>query len=357
MTERTLVAVSVDLAPQKAFEGHLFPALTAAGWQVRGFFGSNIDTGELWEEIKDSTVVLSGLASKEENAKPECLALSWAKAANKKIAVFCDTYRGFRRSHFARYREDTDLLFVVNENDAQEACAVFPASTHIVVSGNPTRELMTFPPVSYAESRALIGAESETLVVFVSGSKTSQHNRRLLKKIARARLILVGCPQLGPILIVFGAHPNDEGLKNNPHYYRALADEWNIIVHTKDTISSDKLIPGADLVISSSGSSSDDAAIIAGIPCINYLLEEVFDDRLASEIGAHVPPLADYSGAFTVLGGSGNLAVAMAALLPQSHISSNVQRSVAGYARQLITPRAKGTAAKTMADALTELVA
>lgn len=265
-----VVMVGCDVAPSKAFK-MLQPALEERGIEVVSFLGHGKPGFASKEELEKATdgasIVLVGMSSEKEHRIEEIAACELAREKGIPFGCYSDTFGVYNRIGFEDLSKDASLLFVLNQDDAQKAEAVFPKAK-IIASGNPTHEEQAFPLMSYKEARNVIGVRDDEKMILVSAGKKLTINTVFFGGVIEAahHLIEGGNPH-----IVLGLHPGDP---NKPEAYADLEKYSTIPVSivTKEIILTPDLVCACDILVHWA-SGPEIGAIYQRKPIINHFTE------------------------------------------------------------------------------------
>ncbi len=220
---------------------------------------------EVMEACLCSDVIVTGCSSSDFLSREEALAMRIAKMTGKPLVVYADTFKVYRAPWFEFARNAVSLAFVQSEDDCKDASGYFP-NARVVVTGSPVIEAAFYPPTTRAEVNARLGLSDDTRMVLVSTAKEFKENEALLKPVLQAMRVLGQ-----DYVLTVSSHPGD---LNDKGSYQKWADEAGVPMrlYEKGVISSQELLPRADVVITGGSAIAIEAAC-QRIPVIDFLSE------------------------------------------------------------------------------------
>ncbi len=257
--------VARDIAPSRCFE--MVKSSIPNENKVISFLGHGKPIKEPIEHImwqaKNSDIILLGMSSSIELSKEERIVADCAIEENVPYGFYADTYGVSKRAWFEKYRDNASFLFVVSENDAEEAKDLYP-NAKIVISGNPIRDGYFSLKHSRKDVRKILSiAYNETMVLCPGG-------KDLVSNILHFGAVLETLHRISDrkFKVFFTLHPGD---LNAPSMYSDLVEHSKIPVSlkTKEEITSSNMISAADIVIDL-GSDVGVEAACQRIPVISY---------------------------------------------------------------------------------------
>lgn len=277
-----VLAVARDMAPSDAFT-RLFKCQTDS-LEIKCLVGNGKpfqeSTGQIKEQVGDADAVLLGMSSSPELSQEELAAGREAVILGKPIFLYADRFGTWSRPWFKELWPYVQCLFVINEQEAGKARALYPNNTEVVVSGNPIWEDFAFPTMSRPEVRNKLGIADDETFILVPGGKVLAINILLLDAVIEASL------KLAPwkFRIIFTPHPGDQ---NDRKFYMEIfsftcTDTVKAEIIEKDTMSSTVAVVGADLVVDSASTIGIQAAFIR-TPAITFLNKVVLGRMLLIE--------------------------------------------------------------------------
>lgn len=221
-------------------------------------------------------VVITGMSSSEELATPEVAASEAAIQAGKKVIWYGDLFGTVLRPCFSHMRKNVRMLWVLDRYEQQDAANYYPASTEIVVTGNPAIEQAYFPEWDRATAREKLGASDNDFVLIVPGGKEFE----IIKNLYTEAVIVAHRihKKTGMRFKIFLAtHPGDRNLDNEEkrkqYFDLEISDRdgFTVKVLTKaDGLPTPKIISAGDGMISSMSTTGIDAAI-QRVPVIDII--------------------------------------------------------------------------------------
>lgn len=263
--------VARDAAPSRAFV-RFKTELERRGHEVCGFLGDgkplSVSLDEIGNKVEDMDIAVIGMSSSEELAEPELAALAAAHTCDVSFGFYLDTANCHNREWFGEYRNQARFFFAVNEREQKKVAAAYPEAL-VVATGNPLREDAFFPKFTHNQVREKLGVTKEETLVLAPGGKSPVVNilvwGALLEALARVpnRMIRVALTchpgdrtpfAIDPAVVqdVYG-----EGIeKAQLNLYGDLvkfapksAIPMKVGFVLKSVISTDDMVPGADLIV------------------------------------------------------------------------------------------------------------
>lgn len=280
-----VVMVGYDIAPSMAFElisSDFGPA------DVVLFAGHgkpmHVSLDDILERACSADVVLCGMSSPRENAETEIAALEIAYQNGVPLGLYADTFGAVYREWFTMHADKVNFVFVINEKEALSARQIYK-NAHVFVSGNPVVEQVFFPKVTSGEARARLGISDETSLILSPGHKFDVFTLPLWACVADAAEQLLESYGNNATVVIASVHPGDERYQKNPHCYDRLVQyaKGRVRLVTRDEISTQDILPGADIVVTTL-STSDQEAACQRIPVLEFL-PSVAKGRLEENFG------------------------------------------------------------------------
>ena len=260
MSLRKAVLVAQDAAPSGCFK-RLEPVLKEKGFDTVLMIGEGKSTmlademqDKIYEEATNANIVVLGMSSSQELAKPEITAGDAAQSFSVPYGFYGDVPNCWGRaragSWFDFLAPDTSFYFGINQKDADEAEQIFPRAK-CITTGNPLREEMAFPRFTREEVRTKLGIAPDEKLVLAPGDKFAAGNMATWSTAIDALTLLQRNGE--KIQLVLATHPGD---RTPQTLYEELVSFSPIPTRiiTKDILSSSDLVPGADIIIGSGGS-------------------------------------------------------------------------------------------------------
>ncbi|GEM_PF-5729858 len=222
---------------------------------------------ELEDRIQKADFVLIGMATPESNAVEELRAAKIATQLGKRYGFFADVDGvAVGRSHFAPYRDGAKLLFVPNQEEAEQARPHYP-NVRIVVSGNPDWDDFAYPARSREEVRQKFQVkERQRLIMFVGDTADEMiylHWWFLMEALWR---IDPPSPIASRSKVLLTVHPGDPRFKKDPDIYKSfekISDPcFDVQIVTRDIMPSSEILAGVDVVLVPPGSIVGQGAVL-----------------------------------------------------------------------------------------------
>lgn len=204
--------------------------------------------------------VLIGLSSSPERAEAEIAAAAMAKKHGVPFGFFCFAYGEYRLPWFTESLRDANFLFVLNEQEVEEARQFAPKAT-IVASGNPVWSTYFDTALRRDEVCSILEVNPKSKVAVVVGANNSKRNTPLLDALDHA---LKPFPQLR---VFFAVHPGEPEGRDK---FEAWAQKSRQQISMLKDIDPLNALAACDLVISSL-SSLGIAAACRRIPVIDWI--------------------------------------------------------------------------------------
>ena len=302
------------MAPSIAFTA-LAQYLTTKGVQTLSLIGGGKATNLIPSAIngltENANVVLIGMSTPKELAGEEALVATSAELRNIPFGLYADTYDVFRRPWFDQefkfLRDSASFLFLPGEEEKKEAQKLFP-NAEIVASGNPTWEDFFSQKFSREQVRGAFMIRQNEKAVLCSIGTVLETSLELLKALDAA--LTSGKNSLLPWKVIVGIHPGDQNYKNDPLIYaKSFGAKVPMRFVARDEMATMDVIPGADYVVDTPGSSIGINAACLRVPVICYCSETALDGLQQSiakrswrpcDLGVMLPiyNLSDLAGAF-----------------------------------------------------------
>lgn len=267
-----IVLVGRDVAPSgclsKVKEG-----LIGKGMQVVDFLGNGGPLNASEETIKQAVakayVVLTGMSSSPELAREELAAADFADRNGITYGFYADTFGSYKRPWFSHLRDGANFVFVVDQEEAEDAGKYFK-NAKIVVSGNPFWEEFCFPRLSYHQTREVLGVFDDEKMILCPGSKALTVNIAFFSAVIDAVHLLTD-GDTRKFKIFLAIHPGDH---NDLCAYGELVKFSSVPVKiiTYDMMLMSDMVPGADIVVESASTVGIEAAHQRK-PVIDYFTE------------------------------------------------------------------------------------
>ncbi|QQG46252.1 MAG: hypothetical protein HYY55_00175 [Candidatus Niyogibacteria bacterium] len=267
------------MAPSVAF-AMLNRHLAARGIQTISLLGCGKEIDLSSNAVRDlvylADVILIGMSGPEKLAQTELEIAEKALKQDVPFGFYADTYDAFRRPWIPEFlRKRTSFLFTVGEEEKVEAQKLFP-DAEIVASGNPTWEYFFSPRFSKYEVRSLFKIQTGEKVILCSLGTALEPNLAMLKNLNGA--LAAGKNNYSLRTIIIGIHPGDQNYRNDPRIYaKILSPIFRALFVPKDKMPTMDIIPGADYVVDTPGSSIGINAACLRVPVICYCSKEALD--------------------------------------------------------------------------------
>ena len=232
---------------------------------------------ELKEMAKEADFILVGMSSDRKLAVPEWDVCKVAGAFGVPYGLYSDSWGCFSREWFADFRDEANLLFVLNKMEATAARNLF-TKARIIPSGNIIWEEFSFLGKNRRSMRGRINA-GERKVILVPGTKDGASNVSLLAALVKA---LLDAEETKGAMVFFAVHPGDKTNHDSYRKYAVLSSDWGL--------STNDLLEAADVVVSASSATTDVAACFLRIPVVNFLNTRA-KERIKRESGDEIPEL------------------------------------------------------------------
>lgn len=296
----TLVVGAYDIAPciflealVKCWEGVSMSLLAHA---KRENMSEALDVREC---LKDADVLVVGMSSNPEAATYELMLIETADELGVPVALVADTYGVALRPHFEHIRGKISLVMVIDQHAAEEACAAYPREK-IAVVGDPRDFAYTTKTVKGREAvRRELGVGEHERLIQMSLSKTAPVNCEGIVYIMGAAARLRRESDIIP-LVVLCPHPGAQDHMPDVYdfFVRHSPVPGMVEVVTKESMPSNVVVEGADLVIDRTGSLQRHA-MFRGIPTI-LLFTELGVLLTEEETGSHIWPPAQFGTGWEV---------------------------------------------------------
>ena len=303
---RNVVFVARDSAPSRAFI-KLEPVLRQSGFNVNLFVGDGKPLTETDEEIvsavSGANVVVLGMSSSQELAKPEILAGKKAKDSDIPYGFYGDIRGCWARARvgawFEQLAPNVAFYFGVTQADADAAQEVFP-NAQCFGTGNPLREEMAFPRFTRDEVRDRLGVAEDEKLILVPGAQYTWITLSQWVVVMDALWRL--CEHGQRFQLIFTLHPGDrtpyaKDKETGEHLeiYEHLLAYSPVSARIVDTgeMTTSEIVPGADVIVEF-GSSIGIEAAYQRIPVVTLGFEPLF--RIFEEVGGTRVPEAAGNG-------------------------------------------------------------
>ncbi len=308
-----------------------------------------VDPARLVGDFKPDVVLASTSSA---NLEDELSVMNEAVRHGVPIAMFADTYGAFWRKGFRVWgcADAINTLFVPDE--AEKKLAEGKGFQRVVVSGVPLWEELAQSREDFdlarKVGRAKLGVDGHKLITWSPGKNGKLNKQTLLEIFAAFREM--GERFCETLAFVIRFHPGDDGLKNDPNFYKEVLPGCPVRVVVDSGIfkKQEDIVPAVDLLINSSGTLG-----IAGIyqrrPVLEYLPKD-WEDRLEEATGFRTWPPAS-CGASLLVSDQKNLASGILALIGEfdGPRIKMCDAQVRNY------PTTKGRAVETIVHCLLEL--
>ncbi len=227
--------------------------------------------------IEETNIVV---LSTSENCSVEVFAAEQAIRLEKPLALMALFHGQLKKREYIPFRYHFKLVFVLDEDEAIEASALYP-NAMVVVSGNPEWESFSFPKRSRGEVREILNIAPDEKFILVSGEKEVGVNVPLAVNIIEA---IANIYDRELYRVIFTIHPGHRPLPGGAdllEFYKEL-EEYDKNVHirfscraTPFSIGTPDMVAGADVVIGTNSTVQIQAAYL-GIPAIAILMRRAF---------------------------------------------------------------------------------
>ena len=302
MDRKKVVLVARDAAPSRAFI-KLEPVLRENGFDVSLLVGDGKSIVHTDEQIVfamvGASIVILGMSSSEELARPELLAGKMANGWGIPYGFYGDVRRCWARARtgawFEELASDAAFYFGVTQDDAVAAREVFPNAS-LYGTGNPLREEMAFPLFTRESVRAKLGINPEEKLVLAPGGKFAAGNMASWAIIMDALALLGDAHRFQLIL---STHPGDRtpyAVDSETHKGLNLYEELVAFspvptrIVGKDMLTTSDMVPGADIIVEF-GSSIGIEGAYQNVPVITLGME-VLLRRLEQASGSRMLEMA-----------------------------------------------------------------
>lgn len=362
---KTITFVARDFAYSACFE-RLAPILRSKGFNAVLFIGKGKPLCQYTEEIalketvKSSDLVILGMSSSPELAKPEIAAGIVAEQEHIPFGFYGDMpgvwVQAKPGNWLAELAKNAAFYFGITEEDAKKAKEAFP-NAKLIGTGNPLREEMAFPRFSRYEIRQKLGIKGDEKLILVPGGKFPANDIFLLTITieALAKLAKKGFK----FNLIFSKHPGDrlqyaidQVTQEKLNVYEQMFSRSPVranILGNDAIFNTCDIIPGADMVIEC-GSSASFAAIYNNIPVIT-IGSEIFLNYFNSLRGENILEIARRKISLPVAPNSSDLTKAIAKLLTPEGFAPLRLRQQKNCPKPI-----KGAALNKMADIITEML-
>ncbi len=128
-----------------------------------------VSLDEIRALVCSSEIAVIGMSSSKELAEPELIACAAAVEAGIPFGFYLDTANCHMRDWFAGFLNRARFFFAINDREAKRVFTAYP-NAYAVATGNPLREDAFSPKFTRDEVRQKLGvAEEETLVLAPGG--------------------------------------------------------------------------------------------------------------------------------------------------------------------------------------------
>lgn len=207
----TLIAQSV--AGSETFD-FLVKELIRRQHQVNEFLALgktfNNDLEDILQSVRESDVVISGMADYPELAQYEVTALKAAHELNIPTALFADTYGVCARPAFADVRSFISLIFVINQAEAEKSAGLYPQAK-VVISGKPAWDKFFFPGTTRESVRQGLSIAGDEIAIFTSHGRGIVTNVIIYAAVINAAALLVKGRY--KLKVFISLHPGDKNKK------------------------------------------------------------------------------------------------------------------------------------------------
>lgn len=338
------------VASAEAFE-RLAPELERRGADVVPCLAHGksypMDLEHMLAYVRLADAVVLGTACSPDLAVEELAAAKTAIDFGVPFILYADTYGTWNRAWFHEVTKKAAAVFVINNDEAEKARAVFPG-INIIAAGNPTWEAFAFPKVSREQVRAKLGISPNVKIILCPFGKNFKVN------VLHAGRVMDTFSADGfwpPFQIILAPHPGDKD--NSPEDYSFLTKlQIPVRVVPKAEMATLDVLVGTD-VIADHASSIGIAAGHLRIPNVSCFTE-VGLKHLEKETGSRVWPPCTLGVSYYVPP-TELLSVVMRPLvnLADSALHRKIwERQEAVYP----VPEELGAAVRKMADVLEQIV-
>ncbi|MEK7646882.1 MAG: hypothetical protein AAB378_00730 [Patescibacteria group bacterium] len=359
---KKIVLVTRDAAPSRCFK-RLEPVLRERGFDVVLFIGDGKPLAETMDEIgfaaSHASVVVLGMSSSAELARPEIAAGEAAKRAGVPYGFYGDVSRCWGRARSGAWFEGlasgAAFYFGVTQEDTDTAREVFP-SAKLIGTGNPLREEMAFPHFTREEVRAKLNIAPEEKLVLVPGGKFAAGNLSMWAMIMDSLASLTNYDLR--FQLVLAIHPGDR----TPYALDAASKKEMVLydellscspiparIINKDILTASDIVSGADIVVEW-GSSIGIEGAYQNVPVISLGLE-ILRRRLERASDVRIPEAVNAGLSELVSADTNKLADTIQRLLTPDGFAPMRER------QQKLCPKPaeRGAALRKIADAIEDL--
>lgn len=305
-----VVLVARDAAPSQAGE-QLVIVLEQEGVKVAPYLGMGKPLADRLADalvdVETADVVWLGMSAPEYQAEEEISVAEYASRVGVPYGFYSDTFGCYARPWFEPYRSETSFVFVLNDEDKAGALQLYPRASSldtVVTTGNPNWEEFAFPKFTRQEVREKLRVGDDEYLILCPGTKSVPIGSYVWVGVIQA---LHGLLHIGKFQVILAPHPGEPTVQNGMNVYADLEKySGNVTVRfvTKDVMATADMIPGADLVVTQTVSSTEGMrAAFLGIPTI-YFLSVVDQERSFETHGTKISPPANMNIAAAVYGGN-----------------------------------------------------
>ncbi len=359
---KKILFVGRDAASSGCFI-RLAPVLEKQGYTVTMMVGNGkplaATDDDIINAVKSADLVVSGMSSSAELAKPEVLACQTAKEVHIPFGFYGDVPECFMRARagawFEPFALHANFYFSVNTEDAQ-AAKVILQNAKTFGTGNPLREESAFPKFTREEVREKLGVLPDEKLILVPGGKFVAANLATWTVVMDALHWLTA--EGGKFQLVLTTHPGDRlpycvdsSTEKPVQCYEELISNSPVSVElvAREVLTTTDIVTGADLVIDYGGSTSINAAY-QSVPLIS-LGFGIWHKFFEKENGKITIPEAVVKG-LARPANMENITGAIRQMLTQEGFAT-----MKAIQQQLCPkPTEQGLALKKMAEAITEIL-
>ena len=356
------VLVARDMAPSQAGE-LLEKEFRSLGYdEIFADLGKGNPIPTLLRDIRyaveDADVLWLGMSSSPELSEPELAAAEIALRFGVPYGFYSDTFGCYARPWFAPYRENASFVFVLNDEEKVAAKELFPRAAkldNVIATGNPNWEEFAFPSVTRQQVREKLGVAHDDYLILCPGTKSVPIGSFVWVAVIHAlnELVSIGFTKR-LYRVILAPHPGDPTVQKEMNVYADL-EKYSGAVSThfvpRSVMATQDIIPGADLVVTQTVSSTEGMrAAYLGIPTV-YFLSSVDIERSVETHGTRISPPGQMGIAEAVYSGnSGALGEVIQRLLTRK--GSAGMRSAQ---RAKCVAHERGYAIKEMTRVLTQI--
>lgn len=299
------VLVARDVGPSKSLD-IIAGTLRVRGHTATAFLGEGKPfpdkLPQMSKELRAADCLVVGISSSTERVTEEKFAYSEAKRLDVPIAVFCDNYGTYHRLWWMmgdNFSNSPNSIFVLDESEVSAAKMYVADDTHIIATGNPYWETFFKVPLPCNEVRDRLGIKPEEKMLLAIGSKELERNVPLFTD-----LVLMAREQEEDerVRVILTMHP---GADHGEEVYSNLLRWCNCVRFAPSSqamVSTQALITGSDIVVTSGGSSVGIMAICQRKPVIDLM--HPIDDLWWKELsGLDFWPPAEYDASYYAIDG------------------------------------------------------